>query len=99
MWSSRQARPTCRSRSWHNGARWGQDVLDFLADGTVSNPTRLLVARGQVLLIQSESRVEVAKFEELLTAAMDGARQVAEILETEIKEHTQRLVAAKNLLR
>ena len=52
-------------------------------------------AHDQVLLVQCESRLDGARFEELVRAALRGTRQVADLMQAQVREHTKLLAGAK----
>lgn len=46
------------------------------SSGAAYMPVAVLASRDEVVLVQSESRIDVAKFEDLLKAGIDAAKQV-----------------------
>ncbi len=58
-------------------------------------PLAAFPTHDQILLLQCESRLEGARFEELMRTALQGARMVATLLEAAVREHTKQLAGSK----
>lgn len=76
-----------------------QAVLDVTykeqSSGGAYMPLAAFPAHDQVLLVQCESRLDGARFEELMRAALRGTRQVADLMQAQVREHTKQLAGAK----
>ena len=76
-----------------------QAVLDVnykeQSSGGAYMPLAAFPTQEEVLLVQCESRLDVARFEELVSTAMRGTRQVAQLMQAEVREHTKQLAGAK----
>ncbi len=76
-----------------------QAVLDVTfkeqSSGGAYMPLAAFPAHDQVLLVKCESRLEGARFEELMHTALRGTRQVADLMQARIRKHTKQLAGAK----
>ena len=66
-----------------------------VADGP-EMPLAIFAKSEEVALLQIDSKVPLDVFEELLGLAVRGCRQIHDVLKNELREHTLRLLEARN---
>jgi exosome complex component RRP41 len=59
-------------------------------------PCAIMPQRNTIVLAQCESRLNLHSYEEVLTAAIHGCQSIFQIMQSAVKEHSSRLLAARH---
>jgi len=73
--------------------------LNYVEDsaGGPDLPIALLPKQNKISLIQMDSKLSLDSFEEVLKAAESGCKQIHQVIDSQIKEHTKSLVTKRGI--